>query len=53
MKKPKHGQQSSNDNAKDQLGDDEIHNWTILSLTIVCYIFFRRLRYVKKCISKY
>ena len=24
MKKPKHGQQSSNDNAKDQLGDDEI-----------------------------
>ena len=24
MKIPKHGQQSSNDNAKDQLGDDEI-----------------------------
>ena len=24
MKKPKHGQQSSNDNAKDQLGDDNI-----------------------------
>lgn len=22
MKKPKHGQQSSNDNAKDQLGDE-------------------------------
>ena len=40
MKKPKHGQQSSNDNAKDQLGDDEI----VVSgnqgkLTLVSYFF--------------